>query len=570
MRFRALLLTVGAVCVAFAAQTALAADTRPVWEVGGELDDVAPVAATEGMYSAVRITAQRAFHLNLRNASGTEIGTAAAPIRNDPTGTTNQPVTQATSPWVTSRNWTLSSGTDSIAAVESGTWVMRLQDGSGNAITSQVSGAQRALDVGINVAGVQVDPRTRTWNLSSSDVPLVSQGTAAAAAGGWPVKLTDGTNTTAVKAASTAPLATDPAAVVVQSPNGNHATAANQATEITALQLIDNPVGSVAAGTAGTSSYLGGGVYNTALPSLTNGQQAAMQLDASGRHIVSDAANGSVTGGTAGAKSELIGGQYNTTLPVLTNGQQAAIQVDNNGRIITSAITGFGADFVFGDITLSAIALATVRRTTYTEPAAAAAFSVKSASAADAAAGTGARTVRVHWADASVTALNTEVITLNGTTCVNSVATTAKFFEDFDVTTAGSGGTNAGILTLYTGTGCVTAVGTVNAGDEQTFWAHHYVPTGKTCNITGLSVSHNGTTVGSGGVFAIKALDLSLANANELQVGDFHRLYGQSSTAARQYLSPIKVVGPARILVYVTPETSTSTVYRASLDFFEP
>jgi len=32
-------------------------------------------------------------------------------------------------------------------------------DGSANALTSQVNGAQRALDIGINVAGVQIDPR---------------------------------------------------------------------------------------------------------------------------------------------------------------------------------------------------------------------------------------------------------------------------------------------------------------------------------------------------------------------------------------------------------------------------
>jgi hypothetical protein len=36
---------------------------------------------------------------------------------------------------------------------------IKLQDGSGTAITSQTSGAQQALDVGINVAGAQVDPR---------------------------------------------------------------------------------------------------------------------------------------------------------------------------------------------------------------------------------------------------------------------------------------------------------------------------------------------------------------------------------------------------------------------------
>lgn len=48
--------------------------------IGGELDDVAPVAATEGNVSPVRITAQRAIHANLRDDSGTEIGTVANPI----------------------------------------------------------------------------------------------------------------------------------------------------------------------------------------------------------------------------------------------------------------------------------------------------------------------------------------------------------------------------------------------------------------------------------------------------------------------------------------------------------
>lgn len=65
-----------------------------------------------------------------------------------------------------------------------------------------------------------------------------NQGTPNTAANGWPVKITDGTNTTAVKAASTAPLATDPAAVVALSPNGNQATAALQGTGNTSLATI--------------------------------------------------------------------------------------------------------------------------------------------------------------------------------------------------------------------------------------------------------------------------------------------------------------------------------------------
>lgn len=264
-----------------------------------------PDAADQG----VQGSSTSPWFVNTRNASGTETGTASNPYRNDPTGTTSQPVTQVTSPWVTS-------------AAQSGVWSLRLQDGSGNAITSQVSGSQRALDVGIDVAGVQVDPR--------------AQGTAAALSGYWPVrvtdgtntqptmdavgragfqkitdgtntmptmdavgragfqkitdgtntmptmdavgragfqKITDGTNTAAVKAASTAASATDPAEVVTLSPNGNQATAANQ----TAVQ------GSKAAGTAATNSELNGCVYTSAGVTLTNGQQVATQCTSTGR-----------------------------------------------------------------------------------------------------------------------------------------------------------------------------------------------------------------------------------------------------------------------------------------------
>lgn len=50
---------------------------------------------------------------------------------------------------------------------------LKAQDGAGNALTSQVNGAARALDVGVNVAGVQVDPRA-IRALTSSDVVSVA------------------------------------------------------------------------------------------------------------------------------------------------------------------------------------------------------------------------------------------------------------------------------------------------------------------------------------------------------------------------------------------------------------
>lgn len=144
--------------------------------VGGIVTDVAPDTVAENTAAAARITPKRAVHTNLRNQAGTEIGTAAAPVRTDPTGTTTQPVngtvaaTQSGA-WTTGRTWTLGNGTDSVTA----------QQGSA------------------------------PWS--------VSQSTAAAASGAWPIKVTDGTSTAAVKAASTAAVATDPALVVAVSPN---------------------------------------------------------------------------------------------------------------------------------------------------------------------------------------------------------------------------------------------------------------------------------------------------------------------------------------------------------------
>lgn len=58
----------------------------------GQLDDAATTAATEDNIAPVRITAQRGMHVNLRNNAGTELGTAGAPVRTDPTGSTTQPV----------------------------------------------------------------------------------------------------------------------------------------------------------------------------------------------------------------------------------------------------------------------------------------------------------------------------------------------------------------------------------------------------------------------------------------------------------------------------------------------
>lgn len=78
----------------------------------------------------------------------------------------------------------------------------------------------------------------------------------------------------------------------------------------------------------------------------THGSQSAIIRDASGTAVttvsnggvqalqVQTQTAGPVSPNTAANFSELIGGQFNTVLPTLTNGQQAAVQVDSSGRLL--------------------------------------------------------------------------------------------------------------------------------------------------------------------------------------------------------------------------------------------
>jgi len=63
--------------------------------VGGVFNDTIAGDPAEDQLTALRITAKKGLHANLRNASGAEIGVSAAPLRTDPTGTTTQPVRAA-------------------------------------------------------------------------------------------------------------------------------------------------------------------------------------------------------------------------------------------------------------------------------------------------------------------------------------------------------------------------------------------------------------------------------------------------------------------------------------------
>jgi hypothetical protein len=93
--------------------------------------------------------------------------------------------------------------TQLLAIDANGKVIVKLDDSAGNGITSQVNGSQQALDVGINVAGVQIDPRD-SRALTASDVVTANQGDANTIANAWPVLPTDGTNSQSFTAAGEA------------------------------------------------------------------------------------------------------------------------------------------------------------------------------------------------------------------------------------------------------------------------------------------------------------------------------------------------------------------------------
>jgi hypothetical protein len=348
---------------------------------------------------------------------------------------------------------------------------------------------------------------------------------------------------------------------------------------ITGTVTINNPVTTVNQGTPGASPWLvTGSFFQTNFP-VVQAVTGTVQVVPSGVQTVTGSITIFAASGSYGGKIEglIVDGGLDTSNPVMIGGSDGTnvrnLSVDSLGRLITApagSSTSVTSSLAIGYVVTAATTITSVRNATYTEQTTNAQRSLVSANAADTSAGTGARTVQIIYYDQSLNGPFTETVTLNGTVAVNTVATNICYIEQMFVITVGSGGTNAGIISLKAATaGGGATIMTIVAGDGRTFMAHHYVPVGKTCYITGLSVNHNGTTVGSGGLFMIKGKTVLTANAYESQISDFHRLYGQDSATTRNWGTPVKFVGPGRVTVYLTPETATSTTYRAAMDLYD-
>jgi hypothetical protein len=127
---------------------------------------------------------------------------------------------------------------------------------------------------------------------------------------------------------------------------------------------------------------------------------------------------------------------------------------------------------------------------TWAAPTSAGLVGFASSSAADAAAGTGARTIRVTGLDGSYLPV-TETLSLNG---VGSVNTTNSYFivHSVEVLTVGSGGTNAGVITGTSAGGGTPVLATVAVGKGGSQLAIYQVPAGYTGYVTQYSAGVQG------------------------------------------------------------------------------
>ena len=121
-------------------KSAFTEGTTTLGVIGGVLNDTPVGDPSDNEASAARITAKRALHMNLRNNSGTEVGTAGAALRVDPVGTTAQPVTDNSGSLTVDDGGSSITVDGTVAATQSGAWTADITKFAGNVVVEADDG----------------------------------------------------------------------------------------------------------------------------------------------------------------------------------------------------------------------------------------------------------------------------------------------------------------------------------------------------------------------------------------------------------------------------------------------
>lgn len=168
---------------------------------------------------------------------------------------------------------------------------------------------------------------------------------------------------------------------------------------------------------------------------------------------------------------------------------QAGKDSDFNYEVGTGGIVGLGQDAILGanpDVGSAGFEDLWDVGGDLVYPTAGEQWELVSASAQDAAAGTGVKTVIVQYLDDQYVE-QVEIVTLTGTSAVNMVATDAFRFIRATCAELGSGAaaraTNAGNIEIRVTSGGLSR-GRIIAGNGNTMDGHYTVPAGKTAALT--------------------------------------------------------------------------------------
>ena len=152
--------------------------------------------------------------------------------------------------------------------------------------------------------------------------------TSVSAIGMWTVNTT---GLTKIRAHVSA-LSTGPVTINMTGASGGTVTFSSNSVVLTDVEAA------IAPGTAPAKAAVVGAVYNSAPPTLTNGQTAALQVNSSGQLITSTTnTEGVITAATAPTKMQVTGGVYNSAAPTPSNGQSMALQLNATGQQIVAA-----------------------------------------------------------------------------------------------------------------------------------------------------------------------------------------------------------------------------------------
>ena len=177
-------------------------------------------------------------------------------------------------------------------------------------------------------------------------------------------------------------------------------------------------------------------------------------------------------------------------------------------------------------------------------------MTVVSTSANDAAAGTGVRSIHIAYLDANWNEM-TEIVTLNGTSAVDTVATGIKFVNHIHTATAGSGALAAGVIKIYKKGDASTVYNLIDIGGNMSLTVSRMIPAGKTFYLYGWQCS---TTAGKPTFVRIRSTDFDGVLHGH---GETPHIFifkdpaaTQDSTYVKNFPFPVKI--PSKSIIKVT------------------